>query len=205
MPANQSKDEGNDDQLFWAFTVMSAAEYDFPDPPENVPGWLALAQSIFNQLSGRWDVETCGGGVRWQIYPWLPGWNYKNLASNGGFFQLAARLALYTGNQTYADKAVEVFDWLENISPLVTKDYQINDGSDVLKKCADADHSQWTYNYGIMIGGAAYVSPPHSGLRIYLIVNRCTTTPMAPRFGPNAFKASSIVPRTSSPTNTTTS
>ncbi|CAI6308881.1 unnamed protein product [Periconia digitata] len=157
MPANQSKDEGNDDQLFWAFTVMSAAEYNFPSPPDNVPGWLALAQSIFNQLNTRWDMKTCGGGTRWQIYQWLPGYDYKNLASNGGFFQLSARLALYTGNDTYAQKANEIYDWLANVSPLIEDDYKINDGSDVKKNCTEADHSQWTYNYGIMIGGAAYM------------------------------------------------
>lgn len=33
LPANQSKDEGNDDQVFWAFAAMDAAELKFPDPP----------------------------------------------------------------------------------------------------------------------------------------------------------------------------
>jgi len=158
MPANQSKDEGNDDQLFWAFTLMSAAEYNFPNPPEGNPGWLGLAQSIYNQLASRWEPAVCGGGTRWQIYQWLPGWNYKNLASNGGYFQLAARLALYTGNDTYAKRADEIYDWLENVSPLVTKDYVVYDGANTTENCTIPDRNQWTYNYGIMIGGAAYVS-----------------------------------------------
>ncbi|KAF2634503.1 glycosyl hydrolase family 76 protein [Massarina eburnea CBS 473.64] len=167
MPANQSKDEGNDDQLFWAFTVMSAAEYNFPNPPDNVPGWLALAQSIFNQLVDRWEPATCGGGVRWQIYQWLPGWNYKNLASNGGFFQLGARLALYTGNDTYAQKAVEIYDWLANTVPLITPDYKVYDGTDVLKNCTDYDRNQWTYNYGILIGGCAYMYNYTNGSQLW--------------------------------------
>lgn len=165
MPANQSKDEGNDDQLFWAFTLMSAAEYNFPNPPDGTPGWLALSQSIWNQLGTRWEAARCGGGVRWQIYQWLPGWGYKNLASNGGYFQLSARLALFTGNTTYADRAVEIFDWLQNTSPLVTHDYVVYDGANVeagkngdMGNCTKPDTNQWTYNYGIMIGGAAYVS-----------------------------------------------
>ncbi|KAL5384564.1 hypothetical protein DPSP01_005361 [Paraphaeosphaeria sporulosa] len=165
MPANQSKDEGNDDQLFWAFTLMSAAEYNFPNPPDGTPGWLALSQSIWNQLATRWEAATCGGGVRWQIYQWLPGWGYKNLASNGGYFQLSARLALFTGNSTYADRAVEIFDWLQNTSPLVTHDYVVYDGANVeanpskgdMGNCTKPDTNQWTYNYGIMIGGAAYM------------------------------------------------
>lgn len=158
MPANQSKDEGNDDQLFWAFTVMSAAELGFPDPPPDQPGWLALAQSVLNQLVSRWDMANCHGGLRWQIYQWLDGYNYKNTAANGGMFQLAARLAKYTGNDTYAKYAEQAFDWLVQ-SPVLTQDWQVYDGSDVLKGCTDADKNQWTYNYGIMIGGAAYVSP----------------------------------------------
>lgn len=164
MPANQSKDLGNDDQLFWGFTVMSAAEYNFPNPPADQLGWLGLAQSIFNQLSTRWDQQTCGGGVRWQMYQWLPGYNYKNMASNGGFFQLGARLALYTGNASYAQKAEEVFDWLEYSSPLMDDKFKVFDGTDVLLNCTKADHSQWSYNYGIMIGGAAYVNPPNCQL-----------------------------------------
>ena len=137
---------------------MSAAEYNFPNPPDGQLGWLGLAQSVFNQLAGQWDSKTCDGGVRWQMHPWLQGWNYKNIASNGGFFQLGARLALYTGNASYADKAEEVFEWLEKTSPLVTDDYQIFDGTDVAKDCSEPDRTQWTYNYGILIGGAAYVS-----------------------------------------------
>jgi predicted alpha-1,6-mannanase (GH76 family) len=157
MPANQSKDEGNDDQLFWAFTAMSAAELGFPDPGKGKPGWLALAQSVMNQLISRWDEQLCNGGMRWQIYQWLGGYTYKNTAANGGMFQLGARLAKYTGNKTYADWAEKAYNWMEN-TPLIAKDFQVNDGMEGLKGCVDADHTQWTYNYGIMIGGAAYVS-----------------------------------------------
>jgi predicted alpha-1,6-mannanase (GH76 family) len=157
MPSNQSKDEGNDDQLFWAFTVMSAAELGFDNPDPSEPGWLALAQGVLNQLVSRIDNSTCNGGLRWQIYQWIDGYTYKNLAANGGMFQLAARLARYTGNSSYIDIANTAYDWLAQ-SPLISKDLQINDGTNVQKKCSDADQTQWTYNYGIMIAGAAYVS-----------------------------------------------
>jgi predicted alpha-1,6-mannanase (GH76 family) len=72
-------------------------------------------------------------------------------------FQLGARLAKYTGNKTYADYAEQAFDWMVN-SPLLTKDWQVYDGTSLTKGCVDADQTQWTYNYGILIGGAAYVS-----------------------------------------------
>jgi hypothetical protein len=68
MPANQSKNEGNDDQVFWAFSMIAAAEYKLPDPPGDKPGWLAMTQSVFNQFVTRFNTEVageiCGGGMR---------------------------------------------------------------------------------------------------------------------------------------------
>ncbi len=77
MPQNQTLNEGNDDQGFWGMSVMTAAEYKFPDPPKGQPGWLALAQAVFNTQAARWDDSNCGGGLRWQIYNWNKGnlWN----------------------------------------------------------------------------------------------------------------------------------
>jgi mannan endo-1,6-alpha-mannosidase len=97
MPENVTKEEGNDDQAFWAFAAMSAAELKFPDPYHDQPSWLALAQAVFNTQVGRWDMQSCAGGLRWQIFFSNAGWDYKNTISNGAFFQLAARLARYTG------------------------------------------------------------------------------------------------------------
>lgn len=68
-PVNQTSDLGNDDQSFWAFSAMTAAELKFPNPPPNQPQWLALAQAVFNRQAARWDNSSCGGGLRWQIVP----------------------------------------------------------------------------------------------------------------------------------------
>ncbi|RYN19637.1 Mannan endo-1,6-alpha-mannosidase [Alternaria arborescens] len=162
MPSNQSKNEGNDDQVFWAFSMIAAAEYKLKDPPSDQPGWLAMTQSVFNQFVGRYQKEvsdgTCGGGMRWQIYPWLNGWTYKNTASNGGLFHLGARLAMYTKNDTYARWAEKAFDWMAQ-SPILPGDGQVYDGTSITTNppCHDADQTPWTYNYGIMIAGAAYM------------------------------------------------
>jgi 3-methylcrotonyl-CoA carboxylase beta subunit len=166
MPSNQSKNEGNDDQVFWAFSMIAAAEYKLKDPPSDQPGWLAMTQSVFNQFVGRYQKEvsdgTCGGGMRWQIYPWLNGWTYKNTASNGGLFHLGARLAMYTKNDTYARWAEKAFDWMAQ-SPILPGDGQVYDGTSITTNppCHDADQTPWTYNYGIMIAGAAYVRYHH--------------------------------------------
>ena len=39
-------DEGNDDQAFWGFAVMSAAERNFPQPDASVPAWLDLSANL---------------------------------------------------------------------------------------------------------------------------------------------------------------
>lgn len=155
MPENQTLTEGNDDQGFWALAAMSAAERKFPDPPDDKPQWLALAQAVFNEFTSRWDPESCGGGVRWQIFTWNTGFDYKNSISNGCFFNIAARLALYTGNETYSDWADKVFDW-EKKSGLITDDLEVMDGLTIEDdKCPRMDKTQWTYNAGIYLHGAA--------------------------------------------------
>jgi predicted alpha-1,6-mannanase (GH76 family) len=87
---------------------------------------------------------------------------------------------MYTKNDTYAKWAEKSFDWMSQ-SPLLQADGTINDGTsmETTPMCKDADHTQWTYNYGIMIAGAAYVRYFNIG-RVNLSANRrrCTTTQM---------------------------
>ena len=134
---------------------MSAAELNFPDPPaKSGTSWLALAQAVFNLQTARWDTQNCGGGLRWQIFTFNNGYDYKNSISNGGFFQLAARLARYTGNETYALWAEKSYDWITS-TPLFTPDYKIYDGAQIENNCTVADELQWTYNIGTFLMGAA--------------------------------------------------
>ncbi|KAL2826295.1 glycosyl hydrolase family 76-domain-containing protein [Aspergillus cavernicola] len=154
MPANQTRMEGNDDQGFWAFAAMSAAEKRFPSPPGGGPDWLAMAQATFNTQAVRWDTSRCGGGLRWQIFTWNSGYTYKNTISNGCFFNMAARLARYTGNQTYADWATRVWDWTQLVG-FITEDYRFYDGADERQNCTQIESSQWTYNAGVYLLGAA--------------------------------------------------
>ncbi|MCJ1374092.1 hydrolase 76 protein [Loxospora ochrophaea] len=154
MPPNQTKTEGNDDQGFWGMAAMSAAESKYPNPPSNQPQWLALAQGVFNSQAMRWDNTTCNGGLRWQIFTFNNGFNYKNTISNGAFFNLGARLAVYTGNQSYADWATKTWDWVSAVE-LMSPQYQFWDGSDDTQNCTTQNKIQWTYNAGIYLLGAA--------------------------------------------------
>ncbi|KAB8292960.1 hypothetical protein EYC80_007324 [Monilinia laxa] len=154
MPLNQTKTEGNDDQGFWGMAAMSAAEANFDNPESGTPGWLAMAQAVFNDMASRWDDSTCGGGLRWQIFTFNSGYNYKNSIANGCFFNLGARLARYTGNSTYADWASRIFAWEQSIG-LIGDGYEVYDGSSDTDNCSSVDHVQWTYNAGIYLFGAA--------------------------------------------------
>lgn len=154
MTPNQTKTTGNDDQGFWGMAAMGAAEQGFPDPPEGQPGWLALAQATFNTQAYRWDDQFCNGGLRWQVFTFNNGYNYKNTISNGVFFNIAARLAVYTGNDSYAKWAEKVYDWEAN-SGFMTPQYNFYDGAHTDKNCTDVNKVQWTYNVGVMMLGAA--------------------------------------------------
>lgn len=154
MPKNQTLTLGNDDQAFWGMAAMNAAENKFPNPPSDKPQWLELVQAVYNSQVPLWDSETCGGGLRWQKFQFNKGYNYKNSISNGCFINIAARLALYTKNDTYAEQAIKHWDWMDKVG-LISPTYQIFDGTDVVKNCTELSHIQWTYNNGVLLGGAA--------------------------------------------------
>lgn len=154
MPANQSLNEGNDDQSFWGMAAMTAAETNFTNPDSDDFQWLGLAQGVFNTMAARWDTSTCGGGLRWQIYTWNSGYTYKNSIANGALFNLGARLARYTSNSSYADWAVKIWDWETSVG-LMSSSYDIYDGTSDTTNCSSIDHTQWSYNAGIWLFGAA--------------------------------------------------
>lgn len=163
-PLNQTRSIGNDDQAFWAIAAIAAAETKFPDPPDDKPGWLALAQGVFNRQWTRWDTETCNGGLRWQINTFHSGYNYKNTVSNAALFQIGARLALYTKNESYAEHAERTWDWMRGVG-LISPKYQAFDGVNIRGNCTEyKDMVEWTYNNGMTLMGTAvmynYVSIP---------------------------------------------
>jgi mannan endo-1,6-alpha-mannosidase len=157
MPPNVTASLGNDDQGFWGMSAMLAAENGFPNPPADQPQWLALAQAVFNtQANPDRHDDTCNGGLRWQI-PWSNnGYNYKNSIANGCFFNLGARLARYTGNQSYADWAETTWEWVRGVG-FMDDSYNIYDGGHVEKNCTDINRAQFSYNNAVYLLGAAYM------------------------------------------------
>ncbi|OTA90413.1 glycoside hydrolase family 76 protein [Hypoxylon sp. CO27-5] len=156
-PRNWTLSLGNDDQSFWGMSAMLAAEVNFRDPPEGEPQWLPLAQAVWNeQASPDRRDDTCGGGLRWQIFPSNRGYDYKNTIANGCFFNIGARLARYTQNDTYAQWATETWDWIMDVK-YIDDDWNVFDGGHVPYNCTDTNRQQYSYNAAILLTGAAYM------------------------------------------------
>ncbi|KAK3984711.1 glycoside hydrolase [Cladorrhinum sp. PSN332] len=155
MPANWTASLSNDDQASWALAAISAAEYNFPNPPAGEPSWIDLAGAVFATQAERFD-DTCDGGLRWQVPPTNNGYNYKNSISNAAFIALAARLSRYTGNQTYAEAAERTWTWLTNVG-YIDDTFNVFDGGHVETNCTDINKVQFSFNAGSLLQGAAYL------------------------------------------------
>ncbi|KAF9895138.1 hypothetical protein FE257_000040 [Aspergillus nanangensis] len=153
---NYSQWLGNDDQMFWGLAAITASETGFPEV-SGKPSWTSLARAVFNMQVGRWDHRACNGGLTWQIWPYQAGYTMKNAISNGGLFELSARLARFTQNETYAEWADKIWDWSASTPLLNNKTYYIADSTSNENNCKDAGNHQWTYNYGTYLAGAAFM------------------------------------------------
>lgn len=165
VPAHYGS-EGNDDQAFWTFAVLSAAERNFPQTSNaSVPSYLQIAENAWNSISARWNTSACGGGLLWQIFASNSnGLNYRNSVSNGGLFQISARLYRATGNQTYLDWANKVWDWSTAIG-FVDSSYYVYDGADSRDNCSISKRNNVTFSYGagIYMYGAAVLANTTNG------------------------------------------
>ncbi|KAL6884187.1 family 76 glycoside hydrolase [Trichoderma longibrachiatum] len=159
MPAEHAFEEGNDDLFFWGSAAIAAAERNFPQPDRSLPSWLELGANVFDQLASRWSTQHCGGGLLWQIYESNPnGMTYKNSVSNGGFFQIAARMARATGNDTYLEWAERVWDWSMDVGFIDADLYHVYDGSGIDTNCTKTNPASFTYTSGIYLHGAAVMA-----------------------------------------------
>lgn len=78
----------------------------------------------------------------------------QNSVSNGGFFQLSARLARDTGNQTYLDWAHKIWDWSASVG-FIDSNYVVYDGADSGDNCTKINPISFSYSQGIYLYGAA--------------------------------------------------
>ncbi len=120
-----------------------------------------MVDVVFNVLISRWDSTTCGGGLRWQVFSTSTGYTYKNIAANGAFFMIAARLARYSGNnETYVQWAEKQWEWIQGtalIDSTTNPDSWIVYDGIGTGDCNTPSKTQWSYNYGLLFGGLAYI------------------------------------------------
>ncbi|CCH46055.1 Mannan endo-1,6-alpha-mannosidase [Wickerhamomyces ciferrii] len=160
QPTNQSNTEGNDDQATWGLTVLEAAENGFKSPEQDGhPSWTQLAKNVFDAIYKRWDEDSCNGGLRWQYEESRGGYNYKATVANANLFQMSARLARLTGETKYVDSAKEIYNWILGSGLAHEGEWgiEVYDGSYTDDNCTDVTKVLWTYNYGVLLAGTAYL------------------------------------------------
>ncbi|MBS1800106.1 MAG: glycoside hydrolase family 76 protein [Acidobacteria bacterium] len=148
-----------DDEGWWALAWIDA--YDLTRDAR----YLAMAQSIFDDMAGGWD-ETCGGGI-W----WSKDRKYKNAIANELFLSVAAHLAMRgrpAEREKYATWAGREWQWFRG-SGMINGDHLINDGLTIdaaAGVCSNNKKTVWTYNQGVVLGGLAEwsKSPGHAAV-----------------------------------------
>lgn len=153
-PSLQIRNIGNDDQTFWGLLALNAHRHGMA-PPSDSLSWLQVGQNVFNEVYERWDPDTCGGGIRWQILPDHSGYNYKNSISNGNLFLMSLQLFDFTRNQTYYTVSSQLWDWVSEVGFVADNDdgvLSVKDGANVDESCSEFTHSEWSYNYGTYLG-----------------------------------------------------
>lgn len=89
---------------------------------------------------------------------------FKSLTSialaNVLFFNLGARLARLTSNETYADYASKTWDWLETSELIDKETWAVYDGAQATegtKNCSNVNQIQWSANSAGLTMGAAFM------------------------------------------------
>lgn len=77
--------------------------------------------------------------------------------ANGCFFNLGARLARYTENDTYAQHAEKTWDWLWKVEYIDHDSWLVYDGGHVEKDCKDINKATFSYNAGVLLQGCAFM------------------------------------------------
>ena len=136
-----------DDEGWWALAWVDA--YDLTRDAR----YLAMAQSIFEDMAGGWDA-TCGGGI-W----WSKDRAYKNAIANELFFSVAAHLAtrVPADRGRYVDWAGKEWRWFHD-SGMINDRHLVNDGLVIDKPsgtCRNNQKTVWTYNQGVLVGALA--------------------------------------------------
>ncbi|SDS34452.1 glycoside hydrolase family 76 protein [Microlunatus soli] len=111
---------------------------------------LRRAAEIFDLIVFGWDDDSshpCPGGVFWTQASWS---NDRNTVSNAPGAEVGLRLYLETGQQSYLDWSLKMYEW--------TRSYMLAPNGlywDHVNLAGVIEKTQWSYNQGVMIGAGA--------------------------------------------------
>ncbi|KAJ8110175.1 hypothetical protein OPT61_g6913 [Boeremia exigua] len=153
MPANQSEALFTPAHSTWGLAAMTAAEVGFSKPKDG--DWIDYAKTVFDIQASQFEDEskngTCDGGLEF----WIDPYTVKDMGSNGNLFLLAARLARFTGNQTYAAWADKTFSWAKDVGLIFDRDGKIGVYDNLGIGCAISSFTRHSSDYGTVTEGAA--------------------------------------------------
>ncbi|MDR2087357.1 MAG: hypothetical protein LBP72_09315 [Dysgonamonadaceae bacterium] len=141
---NSLKNGFFDDMEWMALACIRANEVE----PTGMVNWKNEAIQLWNWIKLGWNTDYHGGGIQWvDTQP-----QSKNACSNAPAIIVAARLFQLTGEQTYLDWALQIYNWMK--SGLILSNGLVRDSYD----------NDWifTYNQGTWIGAC---------LELYKITN----------------------------------
>ena len=132
-----------DDEGWWALAWIRG--YDITGDAR----YLAMAKTIFADITTGWTTDYCNGVVYWR-----KDWVNKNAIPNELFLLTAIRLHQRTpddaGTNSYFAWALKEWDWFKK-SGMINDQSLVNDGLN--RWCDNNRRTTWTYNQGVIIGG----------------------------------------------------
>jgi hypothetical protein len=113
---------------------------------------LDAAGRLMTLVWSQWDssASPCPGGVPWEK---LTANGDRNTVSNATGAELGAQLYLYTGQQSYLDEAIQMYNWVRACLLDANGLY-----ADHISADGTIDPTEWTYNQGEMIGAGVMLS-----------------------------------------------
>lgn len=144
-----------DDEGWWALAWIDA--YDLTKNPQ----YLSMAATIFEDMAGGWETNTCGGGIWWSKEK-----HYKNAIANELFLSVAAHLANRATNAKdrarYLAWGQKEWKWFSH-SGMISSQNLVNDGLDSTDPdaCVNNRQNTWSYNQGVILGGLVELNRAH--------------------------------------------
>ncbi|KKZ62159.1 hypothetical protein EMCG_00474 [[Emmonsia] crescens] len=146
-----------DDEGWWALGWIKV--YDITGDRK----YLNMARDIFEDMTGGWDDNRCGGGIWWDKAQ-----TALVAIVNELFLSVAAHLATRVPENAkyYHGWAIKEWNWFKQTG-MINGRNNINDGVN-LKTCKNNNGIVWSYNQGVILGAlvelAKASSPPDASL-----------------------------------------